>query len=395
MRAGCIAATSSGRRAAGVSNVRYLIGSLVAIIATLAHAHKPSDSYLSLDQQGALIQGQWDIAIRDLDVVLDLDSDGDRAITWGELRKRKLDIDAYALRRLRIEADDEPCNLIAGALLVDDHTDGSYAVLRFTAECPGAPSELRVNYQLLFDVDAQHKGLLSLTSAGRTRSHVFSADAPGLDLRLAEPGRLRQFGTFVREGVWHIWVGFDHLLFLVSLLLPAVLTRHGARWCAAPSLGVAMRETARVVTAFTAAHSITLSLATFDMLSLPARPVEATIAASVVLVALNNVWPVVEGRRWVVAFLFGLVHGFGFAAVLSDLGLPRDALLLALFGFNAGVELGQLAIVGAVLPVIWWSRDRLAYRQVVLSAGSLLVAAIAAVWFVERAFDVHFPGWGS
>jgi HupE / UreJ protein len=149
-------------------------------------------------------------------------------------------------------------------------------------------------------------------------------------------------------------------------------------------------EVLRIVTAFTVAHSITLSLATLGWVDLPSRLVEATIAASVVLAALNNVWPFFQGRRWMVAFGFGLIHGFGFASVLADLGLPRDALALALVGFNLGVEAGQLAIVAAFLPWAYALRQGVFYRRVVLWGGSLAIAAIAAAWFVERAFDLEF-----
>ena len=143
-----------------------------------------------------------------------------------------------------------------------------------------------------------------------------------------------------------------------------------------------------MVTAFTVAHSITLSLAALGVLSLPSRLVASTIAASVVLAALNNLRPLVLGRRWLVAFCFGLIHGFGFASVLADLGLPQDALLLALVGFNLGVEVGQLCIVIAFLPLAFLARGSLLYRRGVMIGGSALITLIAAVWFIERAFDL-------
>jgi hypothetical protein len=190
--------------------------------------------------------------------------------------------------------------------------------------------------------------------------------------------------------VLHIWMGFDHLLFLLSLLLPAVLVRSrvpGATWTGAPTFRHAFWDVFRVVTAFTVAHSITLSLAALGVVSLPSRLVESAIAASVVLAALNNVRPVVFGGRWIIAFAFGLIHGFGFASVLADLGLPRDSLLLALVAFNVGVELGQLAIVAVFLPIAYALRDTWLYRRVILAGGSLLVAVLAALWLAERALD--------
>jgi hypothetical protein len=160
------------------------------------------------------------------------------------------------------------------------------------------------------------------------------------------------------------------------------------QWAPASRFRDTLWDVLKVATSFTVAHSITLSLAALSVITLPSRLVESTIALSVVLAALNNVWPLVHSRRWAVAFGFGLIHGFGFASVLADLGLPRDALLLALVGFNVGVELGQLAIISAFLPPAYVLRGTWAYRRVVFVGGSAAIALVAAIWLVERAFDV-------
>jgi hypothetical protein len=216
---------------------------------------------------------------------------------------------------------------------------------------------------------------------------VLGPQAPLQSFDLKEANRLTQFLDYLRDGVWHIWIGFDHILFLLSLLLPAVLVWGVREWRAAETFGAAFWSVVRVVTAFTAAHSITLTLATLGYVSLPSRWVESAIAASVVLAALNNVWPVFHGRRWMVAFSFGLIHGFGFASVLVDLGLPRDALALALVGFNLGVECGQLAIVAVFLPLAFSLRRTWFYRRLVMVGGSLAIAVLAAVWLCERLFQ--------
>ena len=149
----------------------------------------------------------------------------------------------------------------------------------------------------------------------------------------------------------------------------------------------------KVVTAFTIAHSITLSLAALGVISLPSRWVESAIAASVVLAALNNVYPLVYAGRWAIAFGFGLIHGFGFASVLADLGLPQESLLLALVAFNLGVELGQLVIVGVFLPFAYALRDTRWYRRTIFVGGSVAVIAMASVWLIQRAFNVTLlPG---
>lgn len=136
------------------------------------------------------------------------------------------------------------------------------------------------------------------------------------------------------------------------------------------------------------AHSITLTLATLQVIALPSRWVESAIAVSVVVAALNNIFPAVLTRRWMAAFGFGLIHGFGFASVLADLELPQSVLLLALVGFNLGVEIGQMAIVAVFLPLAYAMRHSWFYRRLVLTVGSGVIVLIAAVWFAERAFDL-------
>lgn len=354
-----------------------------------AQAHKPSDSYLSLTVHGQQIEGQWDIALRDLDFAIGLDGNGDGALTWDEIRTRHAAIAAYALQHLQVASEQGPCPLQAGEQLIDNHTDGAYSVLRFRATCPGAgpasPNNLTIAYTLFADLDPQHKGLLKINSDGNTQTAIFDPDSPRQSISLAAPDRLAQFGAYVKHGIWHIWIGYDHILFLLSLLLPAVLLpgmRDGQQ-----GLKAAFIDVLKVVTAFTLAHSITLTLASLSLVSLPSRWVESAIAASVVLAALNNLLPLFRGKRPVAAFAFGLIHGFGFASVLRDLGLPQGSLLASLFGFNVGVEIGQLAIVAAFLPLAWLLRKTWFYRQV-LSVGSLAIALVAAVWLVERVADI-------
>ncbi len=351
---------------------------LLLLLPALAHGHKPSDSYLAFEAKPAGIQGQWDIALRDLEYAIGLDADGDGAITWGELRAKEGDIASYALARLAVSASGERCPLKPGGLLFDEHSDGGYAVLQFAVQCPAG--DLTVSYTLFADLDPTHRGLVRASLGKDTVTAVLGPDRPRITLHAEGRSALEQFADYAKEGVWHIWIGFDHILFLVSLLLPAAFVAGRFRpvfW-----------DVFRIVTAFTVAHSITLSLAALSVIELPSRLVESAIALSVVLAALNNLWPVVSRRRWMVAFAFGLIHGFGFASVLADLGLPRDALLVALVGFNLGVEAGQLAIVAAFLPLAYALRGTWFYRRVVFTGGSALIAVIAGIWLAERALDV-------
>ena len=362
-----------------------------------AWAHKPSDSYLTLRaaEGASSIDVRWDIALRDLDYVLQLDRDESGDLTWGEVRQRSDDITRLATSRLTLTAGDLPCKWVTAAdLQLDTHSDGTYAVLSLTAQCPSPNAPLKANYSLLFDVDTSHRGLVqwiapaAAGTQGLAQALIFGVESAEQTLSLTPASAWQTLRQYAADGVWHIWIGYDHILFLLALLLPAVLVRRAAQWEPAQSFRGSLIEVLKVVTAFTLAHSITLSLAALQIVSLPSRLVESVIAASVIVAALNNLRGTIDKRRWVMAFVFGLIHGFGFASVLADLGLPQGALVLALVGFNVGVELGQLTIVAVFLPLAFWLRATRFYRVGVLTGGSVLVALLASWWLAQRMFDL-------
>ena len=369
--------------------IRIVTALIFATATAAAWAHKPSDAYLTIERDGAALSGRFDIALRDLDNALTLDSNGDGEITWGEVRAKRDEIAAYALQGLRVASAGAVCPLTVNAHAIDVHTDGAYAVLTLAGRCPQSAPTLAIDYRLLFDVDPQHRGLLNLIEHGRSTSIVFSVDNTTLVVGGQAATAWSQFAAYLDEGVWHIWLGFDHILFLLSLLLPAVLVRRHGQWRAAGSFRAAFVDVAKIVTAFTIAHSITLSLAVLGIVSLPSRWVESAIALSVVLAAMNNLFPIVAQGRWIAAFGFGLLHGFGFAGALRDLGLPTGSLALSLVGFNVGVEIGQLAIVAAFLPCAYRLRHTWTYRRLILAGGSAAIAGTAAGCLAERALNTR------
>ena len=425
---------------------------LLMAVAPLAQAHKASDAYLTLHVDGLTVDARIDIALRDLDRDLDLDTDADDRLTWKEVRTRWADIAALARKEIRLRADGARCTpdaapahvTEADAPALTQHSDGAYAVLRTHWRCAAPVQALSVEYTLFANTDPTHRGIARVARGGAT------ADAPAPQLAVLSPGKgwhrftlpalpvvaaqdaapdvltsappaaaattgtpppepadtastpQAEFTTstflgFVREGVHHILIGYDHILFLLSLLLPAVWIRSvetdprtglgRARWLPSNDLRHALTNVLKVVTAFTVAHSITLALSVLNVVDPPSRWVESVIAASVVLAALNNLWPLISEARWKLTFVFGLVHGFGFASALKDAGLAKGALVAPLVGFNVGVEIGQLCIVAAVLPLAWSLRGTRTYRGA-FASGSLAIAAVAALWLVQRAFDL-------
>ncbi len=369
--------------------IRHLL--LVAVWclwSVTALAHKPSDSYLTLDTTGAVPTMRWDIALRDLEYALGLDADADGRITWGELQARGESVAAYALARLSVRTAQGACGVAAGRPQVARHSDGAYTVLPLELTCPDKGA-LTVDYRLFFDLDPSHRGLLRIVMADGELTRVLGPGQPSITVDVTGTGPWAVLADYWVEGVWHIWIGIDHILFLVALLLPTVLRRDNGQWVRVPALRPALLDVVGIVTAFTVAHSITLGLAVLGWVSLPGRWVESAIAATVVLVALNNLVPVIRRGRWALTFALGLIHGFGFASVLADLGLPAPALGLALVGFNLGVEFGQLAIVAVLVPLAYGLRGTAFYRRGMFTGGSVAVAGIGAVWLVERAFDVN------
>ena len=372
------------------------LGLALLVAAAGVEAHKSSDAYLQLDAKPGALALRWDIALRDLDVVLDLDSDGDGKLTWGEVRAAWPRIEAYATGRLSIES----CPLEAGERGLERRSDGAYAVLHLASNCT-LPEPPAIRYALFADVDPTHRGIAKIERPGQAvaltvldpaRAGAAAGAASGSAQSAAsgsasiapQPSRWELFV----EGIHHILGGYDHVLFLLCLMLPAVMRRREGHWEPVDRLGQAIWPVAGIVTAFTVAHSITLALAALKLVSLPSWFIEPAIAATIVLAALDNVRPVFPVRRVVVTFCFGLIHGFGFASVLAELNLPTADFAWALLQFNLGLETGQLLIVVVATAVLFALRHWGRYRSVVIRGGSFAAMTIAVIWFVERVADL-------
>jgi hypothetical protein len=354
----------------------------------VVHAHSTSTAYLEVDATAANTPAlQWRIALRDVDALLDLDANGDDQLTWGEVTDRSADIVALAASKIAVKSGSAACTLRFDPPTYVRLADAGYAHLSAGATCSAAVSA--IDYRLFEGVDPSHRVLVSVRGGSQPR--IVSAGVT-IDVSTSADRARSGFGGFFSSGIAHIAGGIDHVLFLLTLLLPAVLLRqHSAkpgRWVAREDVQGALWTVVWIATAFTVAHSITLALATFDVVRIPARVIEPLIALTIVATALNNVWPVVTRNLAAVAFAFGLIHGFGFAEVLMPLSLPRSELAVALLGFNLGVEAGQLAIVAVAFLVLAALRRWRGYPRWVLTLGSALIAVVALLWFIERVFDV-------
>jgi hypothetical protein len=352
-------------------------------------AHQGSTSYLTLAVDEDRVRGRWEIPLADLELALKLDKDSDHKVSLGELQARYAEVKAYALQHLKLSADAaaQTIQITNANPVIQVFADGASTALDFIVTNLARPKILEVEYRFMFDHKPLDRAFMQVECRGVTQTAVFTSDRPVQRFNLEVRHASNEFLSFGWHGVWHIWIGLDHILFLMALLLPAVLKFDENHWRSVGSFREAFFNVFKVVTAFTLAHSLTLSLAALQIVVLPSRWVESAIAASVLAAAVNNIHVLFRRRLWVVAFVFGLIHGFGFANVLSELGLPRNALLLALVGFNLGVEAGQLAIVGLFLPLAYAMRRSTFYQNGVMKFGSVLIAVLAGLWLVERVFD--------
>jgi len=230
-------------------------------------------------------------------------------------------------------------------------------------------TNLKVTSTLDRITQADHSHILQVGEGDSTREAVLNAANSFINIDLREKSWWETVWDFVRLGIEHIFTGYDHLAFLLGLL---IMTR-------------TFTSLLKVVTSFTAAHSMTLALATLGLVSVPSRAIESLIALSIAYIAIENFMGKALISRWKITFLFGLVHGFGFSNVLKEMALNRRELAISLFSFNGGVEIGQLVFVCVVFPMVYCATAS-RWKHQFLTVSSLLIAALGMYWFVQRAF---------
>lgn len=361
----------------------WLIGMLI-ILSNTAVAHQLSTSYIvaQMDETGR-IRGEWQLSLTDLELAVGLDLNANGQLTWGEVKNRQAEIATYLAEHLRLSRARQPCNMRFESMeRLQDHANEAFAVTEFSAQC-GLSGALLVDYTAIFALDSSHQVVLNIGEGTQAHSFVLDDNSRQISIDLRKGNWLTTFKQFVYQGVIHIWIGIDHILFLLVLLLPAVLQRSEQKWQAIASIKTILTNTVWIVSAFTLAHSLTLTATALGWLSPSSRWVELGIALSVLFAALNNIWPLVLRLGWL-TFAFGLLHGMGFAGVLGELGLPPDQQLPSILAFNLGVEIGQLAILAVLLPLLILLRNTSLYNRAVMPVGSFVIAVIAVQWSIER-----------
>jgi hypothetical protein len=349
-----------------------------ALLSNGAWAHKASDSFLYFNGDNQELR--LDLALRDMLRLQDMDLDGDGALRWAELQASETAFKRYIKQGLKVQQQgrDKHCPITMRLAGITQYSDGPYASWLIRSPCFAESSGLSLDYQLLFDRDPLHRALYRLADGESESIGVLSPSQHRLSLDVTDGSAWQTISNFFYQGVIHLLLGYDHLLFLLVLLLPVLNNKEGISTPMA-----AVKELSWIVTMFTLSHSITLVLATLGWLVLPSGPVEVTIALSISLAALLAFWPHRRFQRYL-ALGFGLIHGLGFAGVLAGLLSQSASTPLALASFNIGIETAQIALVIMAVMLLYPIRHTMFFQRV-LVPGSLGITAMAGLfWAVNR-----------
>ena len=339
------------RRAARILSVLCALCAIVCL-ARDAFAHQSSVVYSEIRASGRDVEVTLQLSNNDLYQALELDKD--RPATLDEARNGATKLGAYLLGHLLVKNHGYDCAGEAEDHNILEKESGFFFVQSLRFHCLRSLEEAEITYNLFFDIDPRHQGLCRVNAFGSDSEQVFREQSR--TLKLGRPlGILDNVRDYLNLGIEHIFTGYDHLAFLFGLLFIAAPI--GARKQGAGEKRAGMRSglgyVIRIVTAFTIAHSVTLCSSALGLVELPSRFVESFIAVSIGYVALENILQPQPRHRFLLTFCFGLVHGFGFASVLKEMGLPKAGLLWSLLSFNLGVEFGQLAVVTLGFPVLY------------------------------------------
>jgi len=363
-----------------------------------ASAHSAGESYFFFQAEENALRGRMEIITNDLNLALPIDDDGNGNVSNEEFEQNRDRIYEFLRPHISFTLGDRKIPLNITGHTFRKASFGTYALINFDIVPKGdVPESIGIKHRSFMEtIRPSHKVYIVIEDNARTGlrgnegtvSHIFEGLQGTYQLSfLGYPKRVL-FQRFLNLGFNHILFGFDHIAFLLALLLPTVLLVRNTQWMPQPSFGQVLINVVMVVGTFIIAHSMTLAIATLGWLSFRVNTVEALIALSIVVVAFNNVigptrFPVLIG-----VFFVGLLHGLGFASILAPYGVNESAYVVPLLGFNIGLELGHLAVIFAVLPVFFLVRTWSQYVFVVVRGGSVLLILVAAYWFSERGLRV-------
>lgn len=379
---------------------------LSALTSISSYAHAPEHGYIYLriyENDG--VEGRFEILSDDLNKIFDWDLKSKKN-NINDITKHAKEIEHYFKKNSAFKSSLGNHNVTFKGYDILSTGLGDYIQILFDLDnFETIPESLDVTYNIAFKESPTHRGFLAIEynwKAGilnneKNISLYFTPENNSDTLSLTDFSIFKGFVGMLKQGIWHIWIGIDHIFFLIALILPSVVKRRKeeeitsimSSWNPVKKFKPAFKYIISIVTFFTIAHTITLSLSALKIISLPGWVVESIIAFSIGLAALHNIRPIFKGRDWIIAFVFGLFHGFGFASVLGDLGLQNEFLAYSLLGFNLGVEIGQLFIILMIFPVLYILRNYKIYPKIIVF-GSVFLIVASIYWMIERIFGIDF-----
>ncbi|MGB7086565.1 MAG: HupE/UreJ family protein [Phormidesmis sp.] len=354
-----------------------------------AIAHSSGQSYLYFQIAEESVSAHVAAPLQDLNELLALELPAER-VTNAELAPALEKIRSYVEPHVDVQCPPQNCELtFTGRTSLNNTESGQFLQLYYDiGGYEQMPEALQVSYDVILADKPEFTNLMLVDNNWQTGTFDEEANVVATYSKAGEVKTLDLTSGSFLQGFLAL-EGIDHVLFLVALLLPSVVRRENGRWQPVGKFSTSFVHILKIATAFTVAHSITLGLATLQIVDLPSRWVESIIAVSIGLAALDIFYPIFRRRIWLVIFVFGLFHGFGFASVLADLGVTSQHAVLSLLAFNLGVELGQLVIIAVVFPVLYLLRKQLFYSRFVLKTGGMLLGVMSLYWLIERVFDVN------
>lgn len=351
--------------------------SFVLLFTQQTAAHEINTSYSIVEIQGVQLTYTLTLDQTEIDKIIDLDENGDRVVSGDELLASLDRIYTHFEKKVTVIFAGDPLELERGqGNVAEDGLGNVFVNLTFKKKLQYQPWKLTIQLSIFDDLGPQHKNLAKIINGEEIQQAIFTVDGPR-QVFLFEGGSSSPFAhasQFLKLGVEHIVIGYDHILFLMGLII----------------IGGSFWNLVKIVTSFTVAHSVTLILAALQIVTIPSRLVESVIALSIVYIALENFFIKKSDERWLITFIFGLMHGFGFAGVLRELGLPSEGLAVSLLSFNVGVEIGQFVIIALTFPLIYHITKTRWRKQLVYGLSSVIMT-FGLLWFIERAFELDLP----
>lgn len=365
--------------------MRHLLFVLLCLTSLSCFSHQFSTANLTMKQvSDNTHEGYLTLSVQDLQQTLSLDPNSDGALTWGEIHSSRSVINSYLNKNFHIESNQESCNIIwSESISLMDSYGETLLKLPLNINCSGP---LNLAYTAFFGTTSDHKLLVNWELTQGSVQAIVENPEQKISLKASSQPIWDTFVFYLYQGMIHIWIGLDHVLFIVALLLHFAWNHSRTRQNPVSNTGnnqFKLKPLILLITGFTIAHSITLTLTALDWISVSSKWAEVGIAISVAYSALNVLTHWIK-RVMLMTVTFGLLHGLGFAGALSELGLSQSNQLTSILGFNLGVEIGQIVIILLAFPILWLIKKQPTLQKIIIPTIAFAIFVLGLYWVWER-----------